>query len=139
MVVAQVPPSVVSSSHGERIHVLLVDDHPLLRRTVAELLFDQPSIDLIGEAADGEEAVEMARQLRPDVILMDVSMPRMDGIEATRRIKEFAPGIRIIGLSIHEKSEMESTMRNAGADQYLVKFGAIEDWISAILNQCPQP
>lgn len=139
MDIAQVPPSVVSSSHGERIHVLLVDDHPLLRKCLAELLFDQPGIDLIGEATDGEEAVEMALQLRPDVILMDVSMPKMDGIEATRRIKESAPDIRIIGLSSHERGEMESTMRNAGADDYLVKFAATEDWISAILNQCPQP
>jgi DNA-binding NarL/FixJ family response regulator len=117
----------------------LVDDHPLLRKCLAELLFDQPGIDLIGEATDGEEAVEMALQLRPDVILMDVSMPKMDGIEATRRIKESAPDIRIIGLSSHERGEMESTMRNAGADDYLVKFAATEDWISAILNQCPQP
>ena len=79
----------------------------------------------------------MALQLRPDVILMDVSMPRMDGIEATRRIKEAAPEIRIIGLSMHEKGDMESSMRNAGADHYLDKTAATEDLIAAILNPRP--
>ncbi len=132
-------PDLLSADEGARIRVLLADDHPIYRKGLADLLRGQPNIDLIGEADDGQEAVEMALQLRPDVILMDVSMPRMDGIEATRRIKEAAPEIRIIGLSMHEKGEMERSMRNAGADHYLVKTAAAEDLIAAILKQCPRP
>jgi PAS domain S-box-containing protein len=130
--------SVLPSQHTGRTRVLLVDDHPMLRKGLADLFLDQPEIDLVGEAADGQEAVEMSLQLRPDVVLMDVSMPRMDGIEATRRIKQSAPDIRIIGLSMYEAGDMESTMRNAGASDYLVKSAAPEELISVILNQCPQ-
>jgi PAS domain S-box-containing protein len=122
------------SSPGERIRVLLADDHPMLRKGLAEMLLEQPDLDLIGEASDGQEAVEMALQLHPDVVLMDVSMPRMDGIEATRRIKEAAPGIRIIGLSMHERDDMDRTMRNAGASDYLVKTAAAEELIGSILS-----
>ncbi len=132
-------PDLSSANGGTRIRVLLVDDHPIYRKGLADMLLGQPTIDMIGEADDGHEAVEMAIELRPNVILMDVSMPRMDGIEATRRIKEAAPAIRIIGLSMHEKGEMERSMRNAGADHYLVKTAAAEDLIAAILKQCPRP
>ena len=125
--------------HEGRIRVLLADDHPMLRKGLAEMLLEQPGLDLIGEAGDGQEAVEMALQLRPDVVLMDVSMPRMDGIEATRRIKEAAPEICIIGLSMHNKDDMANTMRNVGASDYLMKTAAAEELIDAILNLCPQP
>ena len=133
-----VRPDQPSSSDG-RIRVLLADDHPMLRKGLAEMLLEQPGLDLVGEADDGQEAVEIALQLRPDVVLMDVSMPRMDGIEATRRIKGAAPEIRIIGLSMHEQNDMASTMRDAGASDYLMKTAAPEELIDAILNQCPQP
>lgn len=134
----QVAPPGASPPHGERIRVLLADDHPLLRKGLAEMLLEQPGLDLIGEAGDGQEALEMALQLRPDVVLMDVSMPRMDGIEATRRIKEAVPEICIIGLSMHQQDDMDSTMRNAGASDYLVKTAATEELIDSILNLCPR-
>ena len=127
-----------SSSDG-RIRILLADDHPMLRKGLAEMLLEQPGLDLIGEAGDGQEAVEKTLQLRPDVVLMDVSMPRMDGIEATRRIKGAAPETRIIGLSMHEQDDMANTMRDAGASDYLVKTVAAEELIDAILNLCPRP
>jgi DNA-binding NarL/FixJ family response regulator len=133
-----VRPDQPSSSDG-RIRVLLADDHPMLRKGLAEMLLEQPGIDLIGEAGNGQEAVEKALQLCPDVVLMDVSMPKMDGIDATRRIKEADPAIRIIGLSMHEQNDMASAMRDAGASDYLVKTAAPEELIDAILNLCPRP
>jgi PAS domain S-box-containing protein len=134
----QIAPPDLPLPHEGRIRVLLADDHPLLRKGLAEMLLEQPRLDLVGEADDGQEAVEMALQLRPDVVLMDVSMPRMDGIEATRRIKEAAPEICIIGLSMHNEDDMASTMRNAGASDYLMKTVAAEELVDAILHQCPR-
>ena len=79
----------------------------------------KPSIEVIGEAPDGVEAIEKARRLQPDVIIMDVNMPRMNGIEATRRIKAEMPGVRVIAFSLHQQSDMAKAMRDAGADDYL--------------------
>lgn len=116
----------------EHIRVLLVDDHRLLREGLAGLLQREPDLEVIGQAADGQAAVEMARELHPDVILMDVTMPRMSGIEATRRIAHEMPDIRIVGLSMHEADEIGAAMRRAGASDYVVKDGPSDDLISAI-------
>ena len=104
-----------------RIRILLVDDHKLLREGLTGLLSDELDLQIIGEAQDGFLAVEKARELLPDVILMDISMPRMNGIEATRAISRDFPNIRIIGLSMHEKEDMAAAMRDAGAVNYLPK------------------
>ena len=128
-------PDRLPAKDGTRIRVLLVDDHPIYLKGLADLLLEQPNIDLVGEAGDGQAAVEMALRLRPDVIVMDVSMPRMDGIEATRRIKDAMPGIRIIGLSMHETGDLEISMRDAGADAYLPKTAAADDLLAAIMNR----
>ncbi len=129
------PPDVVSGS-TRRIRILLADDHPVLRKGLADALMEHPGLDLIGEAGDGQEALEIAMQLRPDVILMDITMPRMDGIEATRHIKQVAPSVAVIGLSMHETEEMVSAMKNVGASDYLTKTAPIEDLIAAILRVC---
>ena len=98
---------------GRKIRVLLADDHAVLRAGITSLLNDEPDIEVVGEACDGQMAVELAADLQPDVILMDVTMPRLNGIEATRRIMAQLPHARIIGLSMHEQESMALAMRNA--------------------------
>lgn len=131
-------PTCDAFTRTDRIRVLLADDHPIVRKGIADMLMEHPDLNLLGEAGNGQEAVDKALELQPDVVLMDVTMPVMDGIEATRRIKEAAPSIRVIGLSMHERDDMALRMKEAGASDYLVKTGAAEDLIATILNQCPQ-
>jgi PAS domain S-box-containing protein len=117
---------------GRKIRVLLADDHAVLRQGLAAILADQADIELVGQASDGVMAVDMARQLRPDVIIMDVTMPRLDGVEATRKIAGEMPEVRVIGLSLHEPADMAASMREAGARAYLNKGGPAEELIAAI-------
>jgi len=117
---------------GLRIRVLLADDHTVVRQGIANLLKDQPDIEVIGEAADGQEAVELAAKLLPDAILMDMSMPKLNGVEATRSIHNDWPEIRIIGLSMFEEAERAQAMRDAGAVDYITKSGPAEDLINVI-------
>ena len=91
-----------------------------------------PEFEIVAEASDGVEAVEMAHLTRPDVIVMDVTMPLMDGVEATRRITTELPDIRVIGFSFHEEEDMGKTMRDAGAQAYLNKSGPMEDLLMAM-------
>jgi PAS domain S-box-containing protein len=114
------------------IRVLLADDHQLLREGLASLLGDQPDIEVVGEASDGQAAFDLALLIRPDVVLMDVSMPRLNGIEATRRITAVFPEIRVIGLSMHEEADMAEAMRRAGAVEYFPKDGLAEQLVAAI-------
>jgi PAS domain S-box-containing protein len=118
------------------IGVLLADDHEVVRTGLARLLQGEPGIEILGQAADGQEAVEMALQVRPDVILMDVSMPRVGGVEATRRIVQQMPGIKIIGLSMHAQEDVAASMKAAGAVLYLTKTSPPETLIAAIRQCC---
>jgi CheY-like chemotaxis protein len=106
---------------GQPIRVMIVDDHEILREGLANLLESNSQIEVVGAAGDGAIAVEEARKLRPDVILMDITMPTMNGIEATRSIKSEMPDCRIIALSMHEREDMEKAMREAGAIAYVSK------------------
>lgn len=112
--------------------ILLVDDHVVFRQGLVGLLEAAPDIAIIGEASNGLEAIELANLLLPDVIVMDLSMPKMNGIEATRRITTNHPHIRVIGLSMHDSQQMEQAIRDAGASQYLSKTGPAGELIQAI-------
>jgi DNA-binding NarL/FixJ family response regulator len=131
--VADRPAVQVSSPKlGAPVRVLLADDHVVMREGLARLLSQEPDIQVVGEAADGQQAVELAGKLLPDVILMDMSMPRLNGVEATRAIHHTIPDIRIIGLSMFEEAERAAAMRGAGAVAYLTKSGPSADVIAAI-------
>lgn len=117
---------------GRRIRVLLADDHPVLREGLASLIDREVDMQVVGQASDGQEAVTLSHTLVPDVILMDINMPRMDGIKATRLIHQENLGIRIIGLSLFEEAESARIMRHAGAVDYLSKSGTAGNIIAAI-------
>jgi DNA-binding NarL/FixJ family response regulator len=104
-----------------------------MRQGLIRLISSQPDIQVAGEAANGREAVELARQLRPDVIVMDISMPEMDGIEATRRIKAEMPEVRMIGLSMFEDKNSAQNIINAGADCFVPKTASSAELLKAIL------
>lgn len=114
------------------IRILIADDHAIVRTTLAQLLAGEEDVEVIGQAADGQEAVEQAERLRPDVLIMDVSMPRMNGIEATRRISAGCPGVKVIGLSMHTADALTREMLNAGAVGYVSKGTPVRDLLDAI-------
>jgi PAS domain S-box-containing protein len=120
------------STDPKDIRVLLVDDHQVMRQGLISLISGQPGIQVVGEAANGWEAIKMVRQLKPDVVLMDVSMPEMDGIEATRRIKVDMPDVRVIGLSMFDDKHMASTMLEAGAETFVSKTASLAELLKAI-------
>ena len=114
------------------IRVLIADDHVLVRKGTAALLETEESIEVVGEASDGQEAVEKVGRLRPDVVLMDLVMPRMDGIEATRRITESQPGVRILVLTSFASDDKIFPALKAGALGYLLKDTEPEELVRAI-------
>lgn len=114
------------------IRVLLADDHALVRQGLSSLLADYGDVQVIGEAGNGEEAVEMARELQPDTVVMDINMPKVNGLEATRRIKTEMPDITVLALSVLDDKEMAAQMRRAGASAYLTKDGAADELYETI-------
>lgn len=105
----------------DRLRILLVDDHDLFRKGIARLIDSQPDFRIVGEARDGREALEMARKLSPDVILMDIEMPLWNGAEATRRIKAEMPDINVVMLTVSDDDANLFTSIRAGASGYLLK------------------
>lgn len=114
------------------IRLLLVDDHALFREALHALLDGQEGLEVVGEAASGEQAVALAEELAPDIVLMDVSMPGMSGIEATEIILRTSPAVRILGLTVHETTEYFSRMLAAGASGYVVKGATGTELVTAI-------
>jgi len=115
-----------------RLTVLLVDDHALVRRGFRRILEDEPSLQVVGEASDGLEAVELAEQLHPAVIVMDCALPQMSGIEATRRILAKFPEIAVLMLSMHSEDTLVRQALEAGARGYILKNAMDLDLVSAI-------
>ena len=121
------------------MRVLIVDDHAVVRTALAAMLGQEPDITVIGAAADGKEGVELACALRPDVVLMDLSMPVMNGLEATRILAERCPGIRVIGLSMFEHAEQAQPMLAAGAAAYVSKTDPPETLLRALRHVGADP
>ncbi len=115
-----------------KIRVLVADDHTIVREGVRLLLEAQPDIEVVGEAADGKAALELARQHRPDLIVMDIQMPNWNGLEATRAIKQEFPDMHILALTMYESDDYFFQVLAAGASGYLLKKAASTDLIAAI-------
>ncbi len=115
-----------------RIRLLLVDDHQIVRAGLRMLFMAEKDMEIVGEVGSGDEAITAVRQLKPDVVLMDVVMSGMSGIEATRRIKEAYPEVAVLALTMHEDEQYFFEMLNAGASGYVPKRAAPDDLVSAI-------
>ncbi len=115
-----------------KIRVLVADDHTIVREGVRILLEAQPDIEVVGEAADGQEALERVRELLPDIVLIDIAMPNLNGLEATRAIKRDYPSIQTIALTMYESDEYFFQILNAGASGYILKKAASADLLTAI-------
>lgn len=117
----------------ESIQVLIADDHIIVREGLRSLLEAHPQLEVVGEASDGLAVAALADQLRPDVVVMDIGMPGLNGIEATRKITSELPDVRVIALSMHSDRRFVSGMLGAGASGYLLKDSAFEELVDAIL------
>lgn len=116
------------------MRVLIVDDHPVLRRGVRTILLGHPNCDLCGEAVDGKDAIEKARELKPDVIIMDISMPNMNGLDATREVRRILPQSEVVILSQHDSAAIVRQALDAGARGYVVKSSITRDLLKALDN-----
>jgi two-component system response regulator NreC len=115
-----------------KIRLVLADDHAVVRTGLRMLLEAQPDMEIVAEAQSGREAVDKARSLKPDVVLMDIQMPDMNGIDATREIKLVAPGTAVLALTMHEDDQYFFEMLHAGASGYVPKRAAPDELVSAI-------
>jgi len=116
----------------KRIRILLADDHAVVRAGFKMILSAQADMEIVGEAGNGREAVESAEELKPDIVVMDVAMPELNGIEATRRLTASLPHTRIVALSMHKDSVYVREILRAGARGYLLKDSPAGDLVSAV-------
>ncbi|SPE26531.1 Two component transcriptional regulator, LuxR family [Candidatus Sulfopaludibacter sp. SbA3] len=116
----------------KRIRILLADDHAVVRQGFKMILSAQPDMEIVGEAGNGREAVELADSLKPDIVVMDVSMPELNGIEATRRLATSSPHTRVVALSMHKDNVYVREILRAGARGYLLKDAVAADVVTAI-------
>src|SRR5579859_1852702 len=117
---------------SKTIRLLLADDHALLRQGTAELLRREPDLEVIAEARDGLEAVELARRLKPDIVIIDVRMPVLSGVEATRRICDSLPNVKVLILTAHDDDEYVLSLLQAGASGYLLKTAPASELVKAL-------
>jgi two-component system NarL family response regulator len=118
------------------IRTLIVDDNDGFRQRLKEFLASEPDIEVVGEAADGQEAILKARELKPDLVLMDVRMPGINGISATRQLKEEMPELIVIVLTIFDLEEYREAAMASGASGYVVKKSLVEELVPAIRRVC---
>lgn len=121
-----------SGSNRSKTRIMLADDHPLLRQALRDVLEKQPDFEVIAEASDGEEAVKLATEMLPDVVIMDISMPILNGLEATKQIKASNPSIAVLVLTVHSDSEHILSILRAGAGGYLTKSVYGDEVIHAV-------
>jgi DNA-binding NarL/FixJ family response regulator len=114
------------------IRVVLADDHPVVRGGLKQLIDSQSDMCVVGEAMNGDEAWRSAMQLEPDVVVMDLSMPVIDGVEATRRVKRDLPNVRVLALTVHEERQYLNQLLRAGASGYVLKRAAADELLRAI-------
>lgn len=114
------------------INLMLVDDHDVVRTGLRSFLDTQPGMRVVAEARDGQEALKLAAQTKPQIVLMDITMPSMDGLEATRRLKAELPECLVLALTVHEDKQYFMEMLAAGASGYLTKQAAADELVSAI-------
>ena len=131
-------PTQVSNKEKEKIRVVLADDHPIFREGLGTLLNVCPDIQVVGEAENGEQAVVLGQTLQPDVVVMDINMPVMNGIEATRLIKANHPSIYVIGLSMHGDQIVTKAFSEAGGDQYVTKGDSFNSFAEVIRSSQKQ-
>lgn len=118
----------------DKLKILLAEDHRILREGLKRMIDEQPNMEVVGEADDGIAAWQKACELEPDLVLMDVSMPRMNGADATAKIRELCPQVRVIALTAHRASAYLSQMLKAGASGYVLKQAAFDELLDAILT-----
>jgi CheY-like chemotaxis protein len=119
-------------SKKKLVRILLVDDHAMIREGIRTLLEHHADFSIVGEAKNGEEALEMTNHVLPDVVIMDVNMPILNGIEATKFLTKEHPAVRVIGLSVHEDQQIETLLREAGAAMYVTKGSVVSKLVDAV-------
>jgi two-component system response regulator NreC len=119
-----------------KIKVLLAEDHTIVRKGLRSLLDNETEIQIVGEAEDGQQAVQKVVQMLPDVVVMDITMPVLNGLEATRQIKKLCPQVKVVVLTVHSTEEHVFQILRAGASGYVVKQGAVNELIEAIQTAC---
>jgi DNA-binding NarL/FixJ family response regulator len=124
----------MKTDHAKTIRIVLADDHPIVRAGVREAIKEVPHAEVVGEASDGREAITLVKTVQPDIVIMDISMPGLNGLEATERIIKALPGVRVIILSRHDNEEYYWRALRMGASGYLLKQSVINELKAAVLR-----
>jgi DNA-binding NarL/FixJ family response regulator len=124
------------STSKQTIRILVVDDHPVVRKGLQSCLAKQDRLTIIGEASDGDEAIRKTRELTPDIVLMDIGLPRMNGLAVTEVLRKEAPNVKVLVLSVHTRKEYIFRIIQAGAHGYVSKEAPPEELVRAILSVC---